>query len=54
MHATSILAAIAALALAGSAALAGDYAELEALGFLQLTLAANEKVAWTGGFATVA
>lgn len=28
--------------------------ELEALGFLQLTLAANEKVAWTGGFATVA
>ena len=33
MHATSILAAIAALALAGSAALAGDYAELEALGF---------------------
>lgn len=25
--------------------------ELEALGFLQLTLAAAEKVAWTGGFA---
>ncbi len=28
--------------------------ELEALGFLQLTLAANEKVSWTGGFAVVA
>ena len=28
--------------------------ELEALGFLQLTLAAAEKVAWTGGFAVVA
>lgn len=28
--------------------------ELEALGFLQLTLAANEKVSWTGGFATIA
>lgn len=27
--------------------------ELEALGFLQLTLAASEKVAWTGGFAVV-
>ena len=27
--------------------------ELEALGFLQLTLAAGEKVAWTGGFAVV-
>lgn len=27
--------------------------ELEALGFLQLTLAANEKVSWTGGFAVV-
>ena len=25
--------------------------ELEALGFLQLTLAAGEKIAWTGGFA---
>jgi predicted dinucleotide-binding enzyme len=25
--------------------------ELEALGFLQLTLAASEKVSWTGGFA---
>lgn len=25
--------------------------ELEALGFLQLTLAASEKIAWTGGFA---
>lgn len=28
--------------------------ELEALGFLQLTLAAAEKISWTGGFATVA
>ena len=28
--------------------------ELEALGFLQLTLAVGEKVGWTGGFATVA
>ncbi len=28
--------------------------ELEALGFLQITLAASEKVAWTGGFAVVA
>ncbi|MGJ9413515.1 NADPH-dependent F420 reductase [Aeromicrobium sp. CF4.19] len=27
--------------------------ELEALGFLQLTLAAGEKVSWTGGFGTV-
>ena len=27
--------------------------ELEALGFLQLTLAAAEKIGWTGGFATV-
>ncbi|MEU8224094.1 NADPH-dependent F420 reductase [Kribbella sp. NPDC048915] len=27
--------------------------ELEALGFLQLTLALGEKVAWTGGFALV-
>ncbi|MEU3554023.1 NADPH-dependent F420 reductase [Streptomyces fragilis] len=27
--------------------------ELEAVGFLQLTLAAAEKVAWTGGFAVV-
>lgn len=25
--------------------------ELEAIGFLQLTLAASEKIAWTGGFA---
>lgn len=24
--------------------------ELEAIGFLQLTLAANEKINWTGGF----
>jgi 8-hydroxy-5-deazaflavin:NADPH oxidoreductase len=28
--------------------------ELESLGFLQLTLAAAEKIAWTGGFAVVA
>jgi predicted dinucleotide-binding enzyme len=28
--------------------------ELEAIGFLQITLAANEKVAWTGGFGIVA
>jgi len=28
--------------------------ELEALGFLQITLAAGEKVAWTAGFAVVA
>jgi predicted dinucleotide-binding enzyme len=28
--------------------------ELEALGFLQLTLAVAEKVSWTGGFAVVA
>lgn len=27
--------------------------ELEAVGFLQLTLAAGEKVSWTGGFAVV-
>lgn len=27
--------------------------ELEALGFLQLTLAAGEKIAWTGGFAVI-
>ena len=27
--------------------------ELEALGFLQITLAAGEKVAWTGGFGIV-
>ncbi len=27
--------------------------ELEALGFLQITLAATEKIAWTGGFAVV-
>ena len=27
--------------------------ELEALGFLQLTLAVGEKIAWTGGFALV-
>ncbi len=24
--------------------------ELEAIGFLQLTLAASEKIGWTGGF----
>jgi 8-hydroxy-5-deazaflavin:NADPH oxidoreductase len=28
--------------------------ELEALGFLQLTLAAGEKISWTGGFGLVA
>ncbi len=28
--------------------------ELEAMGFLQLTLAASEKVSWTGGFGIVA
>ena len=28
--------------------------ELEALGFLQLTLAGSEKVPWTGGFGVVA
>lgn len=28
--------------------------ELEAIGFLQLTLAVSEKVSWTGGFAIVA
>jgi 8-hydroxy-5-deazaflavin:NADPH oxidoreductase len=28
--------------------------ELESLGFLQLTLAASEKVSWTGGFGVVA
>jgi 8-hydroxy-5-deazaflavin:NADPH oxidoreductase len=28
--------------------------ELEALGLLQITLAASEKIAWTGGFAVVA
>ncbi|MFP5347392.1 MAG: NADPH-dependent F420 reductase [Actinomycetes bacterium] len=28
--------------------------ELEALGFLQIALAAGEKIAWTGGFAVVA
>lgn len=28
--------------------------ELEAVGFLQLTLAASEKVSWTGGFGVVA
>ena len=28
--------------------------ELEAVGFLQLTLAASEKIAWTAGFAVVA
>lgn len=27
--------------------------ELEALGFLQLTLAANEKIAWTAGFGVI-
>ena len=28
--------------------------ELEALGFLQITLAAGEKIAWTAGFAVIA
>lgn len=28
--------------------------ELEAMGFLQLTLAASEKISWTGGFGTIA
>ena len=28
--------------------------ELEALGFLQITLAAGERLPWTGGFAVVA
>ena len=28
--------------------------ELEALGFLQITLAAGEKISWTGGFGVVA
>ena len=27
--------------------------ELEAIGFLQLTLAASEKISWTAGFALV-
>jgi predicted dinucleotide-binding enzyme len=27
--------------------------ELEALGFLQLTLAASEKISWTGGFGVI-
>jgi predicted dinucleotide-binding enzyme len=27
--------------------------EMEALGFLQISLAAGEKIAWTGGFAVV-
>lgn len=45
----------AAVAAGGVAAIdAGSLArahELEALGFLQLTLAVGEKIAWTGGFA---
>lgn len=28
--------------------------ELEAVGFLQLTLAASERISWTGGFGIVA
>ena len=28
--------------------------ELEALGFLQITLAAGEKISWTGGFGVIA
>ena len=27
--------------------------ELEAIGFLQITLAAGEKVSWTGGFGVI-
>jgi predicted dinucleotide-binding enzyme len=27
--------------------------ELEAIGFLQLALAAGEKISWTGGFAVI-
>ena len=50
---------LAALVQAGGLAAvdAGSLArahELEALGFLQLTLAAGEKIAWTGGFGLVA
>jgi 8-hydroxy-5-deazaflavin:NADPH oxidoreductase len=50
--------ALAALVEAGGVAAmdAGSLArahELEALGFLQLTLAAGEKIAWTGGFGIV-
>jgi predicted dinucleotide-binding enzyme len=48
---------IAAVEAGGVSALdAGSLArahELEALGFLQLALAAGEKVAWTAGFAVV-
>ncbi|WP_336662598.1 NADPH-dependent F420 reductase [Leucobacter sp. USHLN154] len=49
---------LAALVQAGGLAAvdAGSLArahELEALGFLQLTLAASEKIAWTGGFGLV-
>ena len=28
--------------------------ELESIGFLQITLAASEKIAWTGGFGVAA
>ena len=28
--------------------------ELESLGFLQITLAAGEKISWVGGFAVIA
>ena len=28
--------------------------ELEGIGFLQITLAASEKIAWTGGFGVAA
>jgi predicted dinucleotide-binding enzyme len=50
--------ALAALIEAGGVAAmdAGSLArahELEALGFLQLTLAASEKISWTGGFGIV-
>jgi len=27
--------------------------EMEALGFLQISLAAREKISWTGGFAVI-
>ena len=55
-HAKSLLAGI--VSAAGLRAIdAGSLhraRELEALGFLQITLAAAEKVAWTNGFAVVA
>ena len=53
---TEAKAALAAAVTAGGVAAidAGSLArahELEALGFLQLTLAVGEKISWTGGFA---